>query len=100
MSPRIVVRTLAATAAMVTLLGIVRAEDSPSEQLQSLLEDSWEYGMAEDPLFATHAGDNRYNDRLPRETLADQARRGRHAAASSSSGWKRSRATSSRATSR
>lgn len=31
--------------------------------------------MAEDPLFATHAGDNRYNGRLPRETLADQVRR-------------------------
>jgi uncharacterized protein (DUF885 family) len=53
----------------------IHAQDSPSEKLQSLLDDSWEFGMAEDPLFATHAGDNRYNDRLPSETLSDQARR-------------------------
>ncbi len=54
----------------------VRAdESSPRQQLHALFADSWEFGLAEDPLFATHAGDNRYNDRLPRETLADQQRR-------------------------
>jgi uncharacterized protein (DUF885 family) len=51
------------------------AAPSASEQLNSLFKESWELALVEDPLFATHAGDNRYNDRLPRETLADQARR-------------------------
>lgn len=51
------------------------ADSSPHEQLHQLFAESWEFGLAEDPLFATHAGDNRYNDRLPNETLADQQRR-------------------------
>jgi uncharacterized protein (DUF885 family) len=51
------------------------AAPTASEQLAALFAESWEFALAEDPLFATHAGDARYNDRLPRETLADQARR-------------------------
>ena len=53
----------------------VAAEPTPGEQLGKLLKESWEFDLIEDPLFATHAGDARYNDRLPRETLADQKRR-------------------------
>ncbi len=51
--------------------------DSPSakQQLDALFQESWEFTLAEDPLFATHAGDNRYNDRLPCESLADVQRR-------------------------
>ena len=56
----------------------LRGADDPASQLNALLEESWQYSLAEDPLFATHAGDARYNDRLPRETLADQARRNEH----------------------
>ena len=51
------------------------ADSSPKQQLHQLFAESWEFGLVEDPLFATHAGDNRYNDRLPKETLADQQRR-------------------------
>jgi len=51
------------------------AEPGAKKQLDALFAESWEYDLAEDPLFATHAGDNRYNDRLPRESLADQERR-------------------------
>ena len=29
------------------------------QQLDALFADSWEFGLAEDPLFATHAGDGR-----------------------------------------
>jgi len=56
---------------------IVYAAENPAakEQLDALFKESWEFTLAEDPLFATHAGDNRYNDRLPRETLADAERR-------------------------
>ncbi len=56
---------------------IVHAAEVPTakEQLDALFKESWEFTLAEDPLFATHAGDNRYNDRLPRETLADAERR-------------------------
>lgn len=55
----------------------VRAAEAPvsKQQLDALFQESWEFTLAEDPLFATHAGDNRYNDRLPRETLVDVERR-------------------------
>jgi uncharacterized protein (DUF885 family) len=56
-------------------IAAVGAEPSAKERLDALFAESWEYSLAEDPLFATHAGDARYNDRLPRETLADQQRR-------------------------
>ncbi len=58
-----------------SLAPVLAADPSPHEHLHQLFEESWEFGLAEDPLFATHAGDNRYNDRLPSETLADQQRR-------------------------
>ncbi|HVU90292.1 MAG TPA: DUF885 domain-containing protein [Pirellulales bacterium] len=51
------------------------ADDTASKQLAALFAESWEFALREDPLFATSTGDSRYNDRLPRETLADQARR-------------------------
>ncbi len=56
---------------------LVCAADSSAakEQLDALFKESWEFTLAEDPLFATHAGDNRYNDKLPRVTLADAERR-------------------------
>jgi uncharacterized protein (DUF885 family) len=70
-------RTLAVFALAWGLLAAsaLGADSSPHEQLHQLFLESWEFGLAEDPLFATHAGDNRYNDRLPNETLADQQRR-------------------------
>lgn len=76
-------RYLIRTTLAVTLLWLVNTEclcgaDDPASQLNALLEESWQYTLAEDPLFATHAGDACYNDRLPRETLADQARRNKH----------------------
>ena len=47
---------------------------SPADELAKLFDDSWQYTLVEDPLAATHYGDHRYDDRLPRETLADHAR--------------------------
>ncbi len=38
---------------------------SPSAQFQRLLQEEWELRLIDNPLFATMAGDHRYNDRLP-----------------------------------
>lgn len=50
------------------------AAETPSEQLRQLFDDSWQFQLREDPLFATFAGDHRYNDRLPDVSLAAQER--------------------------
>jgi uncharacterized protein (DUF885 family) len=59
----------------------LRAE-SPSAQLQELFDEDWAFRLAENPLFATSAGDHRYDDRLPSMTHADLARRAAHDGAS------------------
>ena len=46
-----------------------------SSELKSLLDDAWEFGLREDPTFATRVGDHRFNDKLSRESIADQQRR-------------------------
>jgi len=67
--------------ALLTTIGISwpaaarAADDTASGALTQLFADSWEFALREDPLFATSVGDNRFNDKLPRETLADQQRR-------------------------
>jgi uncharacterized protein (DUF885 family) len=48
----------------------------PSAQLQALFDEAWKFQLAENPLFATSAGVNDFNDRLPSVTLSDQKRRG------------------------
>ncbi|HEY1435446.1 MAG TPA: DUF885 domain-containing protein, partial [Thermoanaerobaculia bacterium] len=56
-----------------------RAEQaSASAQLQALFDEQWTFRLAENPLFATSAGDHRYDDRLPAMTPADLARRAAH----------------------
>lgn len=50
-------------------------EDAASEQLQKLFDEAWQFDLREDPLFATQAGDHRYDDRLPRVSEADWTRR-------------------------
>jgi uncharacterized protein (DUF885 family) len=44
-------------------------------ELRALFDEAWEFRLREDPLFATNAGDHRYDDRLPSMTPADFARR-------------------------
>ena len=51
------------------------AQDAPAAAFQKLLDEAWETRLKENPLFATGAGEHRYNDRLPRQTIADQLRR-------------------------
>ena len=52
----------------------VPAADAPSN-LQSLFREQWEFRLQEDPLFATNAGDHRYNDRVPSRTAMHFQRR-------------------------
>jgi uncharacterized protein (DUF885 family) len=46
-----------------------------SDEFAKLLDDSWEFGLAENPLFATEVGDHRADDKLPKVSLADSERR-------------------------
>ena len=54
---------------------LVAAEKDPNEQFAALLHDEWEFRLREDPLFATEAGDHRYDNKLPKVSLADEKRR-------------------------
>ncbi len=46
-----------------------------TDELNKLVDESWEFDVREDPLYATQAGDHRFNDRLPSDTIEDQVRR-------------------------
>ena len=51
------------------------AASTASEQFAALLADHWEFTLREDPLFATDTGDHRFDDQLPKVSLADEDRR-------------------------
>lgn len=51
-----------------------RLEAAEAEDFQTLVDEIWEFDMRENPLFATAAGDHRYNDRLPGVSVADSTR--------------------------
>src|SRR6476620_3076171 len=51
------------------------AEANSNDQFAALLKDAWEFRLREDPLFATETGDHRYDDKLPKVSLADEKRR-------------------------
>ncbi|HVR70661.1 MAG TPA: DUF885 family protein [Vicinamibacteria bacterium] len=53
----------------------VEARSDPASAFAALVAEAWEEALREDPLLATQAGDRRYDDRLPRVSPADQARR-------------------------
>ena len=71
--PGVLVLVLGAAASVA-----VAAAADPAPALHALFAEEWEYTLREDPLFATSVGDNRYNDRLPSQSPADQARRAEH----------------------
>jgi uncharacterized protein (DUF885 family) len=54
---------------------ILAADTTSSAQFLALLNEAWEFALREDPLFATNTGDHRYDDQLPRVSLADAKRR-------------------------
>ncbi len=50
------------------------ADDAPAA-LTRLIDESWQFQLREDPLFATQAGDHQFDDRLPELAPADIERR-------------------------
>jgi uncharacterized protein (DUF885 family) len=54
---------------------LVAAEQAAKEQFDALLNDAWEFNLRENPLFATDTGDHRFDDQLPKVSLADEQRR-------------------------
>ena len=50
-------------------LGIAQ---SAGDELAALIEDVWQQGLEDSPLFATSMGDLRFNDQLSRARLSDQ----------------------------
>jgi uncharacterized protein (DUF885 family) len=51
------------------------AESAAGDEFAALLEEAWEFRLREDPLFATETGDHRFDDRLPKISLAEEHRR-------------------------
>lgn len=67
----------------IVIPGIVTAagKDDPastSRTLETLFDSEWEWTLREDPLFASHLGDPRYNDRWPDVSLESFERRHVH----------------------
>jgi uncharacterized protein (DUF885 family) len=72
------VRALAFPLILLMATGIVPSRVSavsPDADLRALFDEAWAFRLAEDPLFATSAGEHRYDDRLPSATRADWNRR-------------------------
>ncbi|MEQ8786564.1 MAG: DUF885 domain-containing protein [Pirellulaceae bacterium] len=54
----------------------VCAQDAAEDRrFQQLAEEAWQFGLRENPTYATAVGDNRYNDRLPHVRIEDHQRR-------------------------
>ncbi len=52
-----------------------RTRTDATTAFHTLLDESWEFNLREDPVWATRVGDHRWNDQLGHYTLADQQRR-------------------------
>ena len=53
---------------------LLAAEQSANGQFEAILHEAWELRLREDPLAATETGDHRYDDRLPKVSLANEKR--------------------------
>jgi uncharacterized protein (DUF885 family) len=53
----------------------VASAATASEQFAELLDDEWQFDLEENPLSATDRGEHRYDDELPKVSLADAERR-------------------------
>jgi len=51
------------------------ADDAASQPLEQLIDDVWQFDLAESPLLATFVGEHQYNDRLDRVSIEDHRRR-------------------------
>jgi uncharacterized protein (DUF885 family) len=64
-----------------SLAPALAAAEGEDRKLKALFDEAWAFRLAEDPLFATSAGEHRYDDKLPSMTHADLERRAVHARA-------------------
>src|SRR3972149_4900864 len=71
---RVATSAVVAVGALLVFAATARAETA-ADEFTALLDDAWEFSLREDPLFATDAGDHRYDDQLPQVSLADSERR-------------------------
>jgi len=71
-------KTLRIAAAAALLVLSAAAQAAAADDFQALLDEHWEWTLANSPLFASSLGDHRYNDRWPDQSLA--AIEQRHAA--------------------
>jgi uncharacterized protein (DUF885 family) len=73
------VRVLGFILLLVAVMGPSRlSAGEPDARLSALFEEDWSFRLAEDPLFATSAGEHRYDALLPQMTRADLERRAAH----------------------
>jgi uncharacterized protein (DUF885 family) len=60
------------------LFPLMGMAQSPTEQLQTVFEEEWQYNLRESPTMASSLGDKRYNDRWPDVSLSAIAKRHEH----------------------
>lgn len=68
-------RAFAAVVLGIFAVSAAACGQSPTEQLGDLIDEYWEFRLAESPLLATSVGDHRAGDRLDRVSVADADRR-------------------------
>ncbi len=61
-------------AAVVFVGGCAAENKIASKQLEQLFKDDWAQGLKDNPLFATSYGDHRFDDKLPKVSLAEVKR--------------------------
>ncbi|MHC4211920.1 MAG: DUF885 domain-containing protein [Planctomycetota bacterium] len=60
---------------VIALMFLQGCADTASQQMEQLFEDAWQFRLRENPLFATHYGDHRFDDKLSAVSVADEKRR-------------------------
>jgi len=68
-------RLLSLLAIVAALIAPAAQAASAAEQLQSIIDDHWQYSLQEDPITASRMGEQGYSDRLPGVSEKDRARR-------------------------
>ncbi|HPA19025.1 MAG TPA: DUF885 domain-containing protein [Verrucomicrobiae bacterium] len=71
------IRTIPVTAILALLVGACPADDTVT-QFHRVLDEEWEYGLRENPAWASMLGDRRYNDQWGDRSLAATERRHQH----------------------
>ncbi len=66
---------LTLTISIIALVSLLGCTNSASQRMEQLFEDAWQFRLTESPLFATHYGDHRFDDRLSAVSAADEKRR-------------------------